>query len=701
MSTHKTVLDSTLIKKYKEVALDVVKLHFPYIQPEELERAVNWSIDKRFRDVNATIDNNYKKRQVKGTLLEFTDYILDKQPIITSYGVLFSRHGTVPNPLYKMIDNFINDRGYLKNEMFKYPKGSEEFKKYNLLQLLAKLDANALYGALGKFSCIYYNLYVASTTTTQGRSCNSAAALMFESILNNNVPMGSLNEMITFIHIIKQQTKERKFEDRDILDRDITIQECFFQLMASTGFGWVPTEKEMHLVWEILLGLDQTTVNRLFYKNNLFNFVENVRVLDSIKYILQKLEEPFMNPNEVPEEIKMEMDALYDLIYEYVYYDQQIIDRLEKMESLIRSVSIIQDTDSAIVSFDGWYRFIREKVLYVPMKIKGILTPAINYIDEEQHQEVEYVKAQYTDYDFLNDEIIEAEKELMIDKIIPQEGFRISIINIMANIIGRLIIDYMYKYTVNSQSAAPNRKCLIIMKNEYLFKRVLQIPDAKKNYASNMELQEGNIIPEGEKLDIKGIPCFVKSTSNETIRERLKGILYDDILNTDDIDQVKVLKDLAIIEREIYNSLMAGEKKYLKPAKIKSMNNYEDPMRIQGIKASVAYNAIKTDDMDPIDLEARNSIDIIKMDMNLKNIDRIRQTYPDVYEKAVALMGTKEYDGSIDALALPANENIPEWAIPFIKYYEIINDNIALFPLEAIGIYRGGKSNNYTNIINF
>ena len=124
-------------------------------------------------------------------------------------------------------------------------------------------------------------------------------------------------------------------------------------------------------------------------------------------------------------------------------------------------------------------------------------------------------------------------------------------------------------------------------------------------------------------------------------------------------------------------------------------------MRIQGIKASVAYNAIKTDDMDPIDLEARNSIDIIKMDMNLKNIDRIKETYPGVYEKAVALMGTKEYDGSIDALALPANENIPEWAIPFIKYYEIINDNIALFPLEAIGIYRGGKSNNYTNIINF
>ena len=101
--------------------------------------AIDWSISNRLQDHPVRVDNNYKKQEVNMTLLAVADYVMSRRPIITSYGVMFKRHGEVPNPIYELIDSFIKNRKKLKKEMFKYPKGSEMFEKYNLLQLLAKI----------------------------------------------------------------------------------------------------------------------------------------------------------------------------------------------------------------------------------------------------------------------------------------------------------------------------------------------------------------------------------------------------------------------------------------------------------------------------------------------------------------------------------------------------------------------------------
>lgn len=357
-------------------------------------------------------------------------------------------------------------------------------------------------------------------------------------------------------------------------------------------------------------------------------------------------------------------------------------------------------TKTSMVNLDAWYRFILNKLDGVDLKIKKTLINVIDELEVDEFGEKEKVPVMeyiedLTDYDFHNDEIIQAQKAINVMDVIPQEGLRYSIVNIMAYVLGVIINDYMRKYTMNSNSYRGDEECLIIMKNEFLFKRLL-LTDAKKNYASIQEIQEGNIVPKEKGLDIKGL-AMNKSGINKRTQDRLKEILFEDALNCKEIDHVKILKDLAIFEKEIFNSLKSGEKTFYKPVRIKSLSNYDDPMRQQGIKASIVWNTIRDESMEPIDLEIRNSVDILKINMTPRNIEKIQDE--ELKNKIISLMKQKEFNTGITTIAIPKNATIPEWLVDYIDYTTIINDNLKVFPLDPIGVYKINDNNNYTNIV--
>lgn len=701
------MVSNEFINRYKEVAYDMLRVHFPDLTGDEVQYVLDEMVEARVKDTPVNIDNNYKKTITDTTLLTIADYILTRRPITTPYGVLYTRHETMRNPIHNMLSSFILGRKAAKKEMFKHPKGSAEFTKMNLVQLLLKLDANAYYGASGMYTSLYYNLYAAASVTSMGRSCISAAALLFESVLANNVPFGSLNEVIVFIHNVMIDVDKEydikfgihpKMDDTMYIDHVPSLEETFYKVMVSCGFEYIPDDDDLNIIWDIMTQLDQKTLTRLYYKNNLYEFCDNIAVKNLLVIMLQKLDKPFVDPNEVPEAIETEMTLFKDLIFEYVYYHHQIIDRLDKMEALVRDVSIIQDTDSSIVSFDAWFNYISEATNGIPMTIK-----TIKY-DEVDDEVVGYTKP--VDYDFLTDEIVELKRATNPIVMIPQDGLRHSIISILGNTIGFLINDFMVRYCDNAnallpESKSPGAPCLMIMKNEFLFKRLL-ITDAKKHYASKVELQEGKHVPPEKSLDVKGMDAFTKSTTSDFTRNRMKKILYEDILNTPVIDQINVVKQLAIFEKEIYDSIQAGEKKYYKPAKVKSFRAYDNPMRIQGIKACLAFNELKEDGTEAIDMTIRNSVDIAKIEITPKNVYKIADEFPGVHDRAVHFMATNEYFKSgIDSIAIPLNEPVPKWVLPFIRYSEIINANVGNFPLESIGLHRGNPSNNSTNIVSF
>ena len=232
---------------------------------------------------------------------------------------------------------------------------------------------------------------------------------------------------------------------------------------------------------------------------------------------------------------------------------------------------------------------------------------------------------------------------------------------------------------------------------------------AKKNYATIQERQEGNVF-ETPVLDVKGL-AIDKSGMNDTTRKELKRILFEDILNVDHIDQMKVVAKLAAFEDDIYKSLESGSKQFYKPVTIKSINTYDDPMRMQGIKGAVVWNTIRDETMEPIDLNERNSLDILKLDINRTNIKKIKDNHPVEYKKIISIIGDPDnindkgmerFQNNIDAISIPKNSNIPKWLTYFIDYTTIVNDNIINFPLESIGINKpGSKYINYSNMISF
>ena len=297
---------------------------------------------------------------------------------------------------------------------------------------------------MGQHSCLFYNVYVASSVTSQGRAFISAAMLCFEMILNNNAKFGSLNEAIEFINHTVSESRDRQYLDELILDSSITLEDCFTKLILSCGYRWIPNREEMNIIWKTLQNLSQENLNRIYYKNNLYAFLDNSKVFNIVKSILEKLEAPFYNSLEPPVEVLSELKLLSNLIREYVYYRYLVIDSIDRCDNMIKSVIAVSDTDSAIVSLDGWYR-------YVAQKVDGFSFRIANYTDKFSNKKPVLEPKVYR-YNFTEEEDTEREHFNNPGMATPNDNVRYSIIAIMAYVLADLLNDYMEKACENHHS---------------------------------------------------------------------------------------------------------------------------------------------------------------------------------------------------------------------------------------------------------
>lgn len=715
---------SIAFQDYKDTMRRNIKYLFPQLSNDELERAIEYSINKRIINSACQLNDTYKNAVYNTNMLELTEYIIHDRPILTSFGCLFHRHGDVDNPLYMMIQEFADRRNRFKQKMLKYKKGSEQYKHFDLDQSVAKRDTNAIYGAMGQPSSIFYNFEVAASITRQGRASITASIMLFESFLANNIKFGSLNEVIMFIDHVVLMKPTRQYEDHRILDRDISIQEVFDKLMSSCGYRWKPDHTEANIIWKILHQLSQFHLNRLYYKNNIYAFFNNTEPKNFLLELLYSLDSPFIDPNSPPPTIKTNLDVLVDMVKEYIYYPYQIIDKIERVETLYRQIDLVTDTDSCIICLNPWYEYVANLTKDLDIDLKHYELDMIGLLNKENPNDAsdlkEEIKTEYI-YDFRNKEILERKRLVDPFKIIPEDAMRYSIINILAYIISKLLRDYFDRISIkNNVTNDTHNFCLMNMKNEFLFLRML-LSDAKKHYASIVELQEGHKVPLDKQLDIKGLQID-KSVVPESTKEALGNILHEDVLRPNCIDQMKIINKLAVLEKTIYDDIYNGGLKYYSPKKLKPFITYKNPMSTQQVKASIVYNLFRDEDEAYINIDENNSVLIIGVNIDAHSLEscKLKESDPEkyeimrkiIYENPVIEVSQNKIavkifndnlalnSRKITSIAIPRDSQTPKWILEFIDYASIVKDNIGTFPLKSIGITKLDTNSAYSGIIN-
>ena len=605
---------------------------------------------------------------------------------------------------------------------------------------------------VGLYVSILFDLNIAPSVTSIGRSLISSAILCFEGFLGNNVKFGSLNDVLIFIDNVRMEYHDWKYNDYEVLGFNgfISPEECFNKIMMNCGFKYIPTDQDMDTVWRIIQNCNQIELNRLFYKNNLYCFMDLPIARDLMVKIITEMKVPYIEPANPPKEIVNDLNALRDLLLEYVFYCHQYMDRMIRNKEMVKTVSIVSDTDSSFISLDAWYNYNIQYLKDYDCPIMHQQIDVYKFLEEEKKRKdyfwadtetpewynatdnrlaiktlkvdsfgdivdqselaaIEFLDDK-KDYDFFSEEIINQRRAIDATKIIPQDNVKFALINIMCYILSSAINKYMIDFTKESGSYRGDAKCKINMKNEFYMSRIM-LTDAKKHYASLQILQEGNYLGNGV-LDVKGIDCLTKSSTSKDTQKALKKILLEDMLTGNSVDQLKLIKDIAILEKTIYNDLLSGSKKYYKPATIKSMDSYENQgARIQGVKAAIAWNYVKCD-LPGFDLGDRNAIDVIKVNVNKDTLESIKDEYPEQYQKLCELIDPKNqnladglkvcdlFKGKLDTIALPKDLPVPEWLRKLIDYQEIITDNLGNFPVSSAGIGQfGAKKANYSNVV--
>lgn len=617
------------LEKWKEQQKELLKMSYPEASDKQIEKFLDREIKENLKVPNAVVDNNHRKIRYDVDLLSLIDWLQNTKPIIAGGGTFFMNQNKCYNPSAALLDEFLTQRKIYKKQLEKYHPDSHEYKTSDRMQKTEKTSANAYYGGSGNAGFVFFNLYCATSTTSTAQSLISTTETAFEAFLANNNPFINLDDCFDFIRNVKHD--KRNFKANFL--PDITVEEVHERLI--NNFIYRRGHHYSEQVMNILLDLDQETLNRIYYKNNIYKFFLVPKIYKKMKNLLKDLRH-YVDPNEVPSDSIDRMNDLWDYLNEFVFYNHFAYNRIQRLKYEQRKVVITVDTDSNFISLNSWLNFAKKSFYNEPCMF-----------EDRDEDEIKH-----------------------------------NIINTMCFFIGEMLKGILGHYTERS-NILEEYKGRINMKNEFYYSRIA-LTKSKKRYAGLIGRREASIL-NPPKLDIKGHE-FKKATCTEEVRNYMENIIMSEILTTDNIVLPHILTKIKRLEDSIIESLNKGEKKYYLPKQVKTLEEYKKPFSLQQFKATYCWNMIYPD----IEITLPNNVYLIKLSLgNKAEMQRLSETYPDIYRKIQKRIIDNPMLKALETIAIPSNlDDIPQWIIDFTDRTRMVNDNVARFypVLESLGI---------------
>ena len=626
---------SNVIDEYESRICDMYLKTHPNANSNEVKRIVSEFSAMHLRDIPCELHNNITHERIDTTVSQTFGWISEANPIISGNATFYKQHGELLSPAIKMLEHDQKDRALKKKEMFKYPKGSPQYKNLNVGQGNVKVIMNADYGGSGTTMSPFFSIYIPKSTTASAKNLTTTLICCLELLSCNTdkwCKLQSFNELMDMIHAVLFDNEE----DRIITTkgRDYSPNEVCQRLVNMVD-NITPTD--VRTLQQYLSALSPYELKKLMLANNI-KLALTEYLYAEIGIISDYLKQHPVDFNDItkeslslsgygvkqPDAVSDVFDVVNKFICDNCVYNFMPNDPEARTERMERDVVCVTDTDSLMVHFA---HFIKEFQCDVGNhKASCILASAI--------------------------------------------GMRIYIENVIPK--------FVHYWTINCNIQDPYYQAKFEFKNEFAFLSMTLF--AKKMYSASMFVQEGTP-RDPHEVAVTGL-SFKKRDAAEFL-EPVMVRLYDQyILTSDRVYPEKILDEYYALRSKISNEILT-DTGYFKVLSIRDIKDY-DPNKVlpNQMRGAIVWNNIMPDEeMLPMDR-------VIVVPLSFELLQQNQSKDPRIAEILRICLVDNEKMKHDPFICLPEHYHVvPDWVSPVIDVEKTVDSLLSPFK-QILGLFR-------------